>query len=816
MITRVLPQRARAVVVGGGVVGCSILYHLAKLGWTDSVLLEQYQLTHGSTWHSAGLVGQLRSSLSLTRMMQYSVGLYAELEELTGLSPGWHQLGGLRLASSQPRLEEIRRQAAWARTFGLPMEIVSPAEAQELFPPMSTDGVLAAAFIADDGYLDPSQLTFSLADGARRLGARIETRVRVTGIELDDDGRVAAVETDQGRIECEVVVNAAGMYAPEVGRLAGVSVPIVPFGHQYLITEPFEPTLPALPTLRDPALLVYFRTEVGGLVMGGYERGPVPWALDGIPEGFEAKLLPEDWDRMDELFTNAMRRVPAMETAEVKMFFNGPEAFTPDADFLLGETEVPGFWIAAGGCAHGLAGAGGIGKTMSEWIVDGRPEWDVWALDVRRFGRQYRSQPYTLTRTHEALSKYYDIKYPGEERQAGRPLRVSPAYARHRELGASFGEKAGWERVNWYESNAAAGDESLRPRGWAGENWSAAIETEARAAREAVALFDQSSFSKLEVAGPGALALLEWLCANRVDRPVGTVVYTQLLNETGGIEADLSVLRRADDRFLLVTGTAFGGHDRSWLERHEPRDGSVSVTDVTSAYACLCLWGPRARDVLTPLTKTPLRNEDFPYMTARELSVGDVPCIASRVTYVGELGWELYCPTEYGLGLWDTLVEAGRPHGLVPGGYRAIDALRLEKGYRAWSSDLTPDTTPDAGGVGFAVKLDGPDFVGRAAVETLRREGGPPERLICLVLDDPRAVALGSEPVRAPGAADVLGRVTSCGYGYAVGASIALAYVPAALAVPGTRLEVDIFGEWIPGEVRPEPLHDPRGERIRA
>ena len=797
--------------------GCSILYHLAKLGWTDAVLLEQYQLTHGSTWHSAGLVGQLRSSLSLTRMMQYSVGLYAELEELTGLSPGWHQLGGLRLASSQPRLEEIRRQAAWARTFGLPMEIVSPAEAQELFPPMSTDGVLAAAFIADDGYLDPSQLTFSLADAARRLGAQIETRVRVTGIELDADGRVAAVETDQGRIECEIVVNAAGMYAPEIARLAGVSVPIVPFGHQYLITEPFEPALPSLPTLRDPDLLVYFRSEVGGLVMGGYERTPAAWALDGIPEGFEAKLLPEDWERMDELFTNAMRRVPAMETAEVKMFFNGPEAFTPDADFLLGETEVPGFWIAAGGCAHGLAGAGGIGKTMSEWIVDGRPEWDVWALDVRRFGRQYASQPYTLARTYEALSKYYDIKYPGEERQAGRPLRVSPAYARHRELGASFGEKAGWERVNWYESNAAAaGDESLRPRGWAGENWSPAIEIEARAARETVALFDQSSFSKLEVAGPGALALLERLCANRVDRPVGTVVYTQLLNEAGGIEADLSVLHRADDRFLLVTGTAFGGHDRSWIERHAPRDGSVSVTDVTSAYACLCLWGPRARDVLAPLTKTPLGNENFPYMTARDLAVGDVPCIASRVTYVGELGWELYCPTEYGLGLWDTLVEAGRPHGLVPGGYRAIDALRLEKGYRAWSSDLTPDISPDAGGVGFAVKLDKPDFVGRAAVEALRRDGGPTERLVCLVLDDPRAVALGSEPVRAPGADDVLGRVTSGGYGYAVGSSIALAYVPAAHAEPGTRLEVDIFGEWISGEVRPEPLHDPRGERIRA
>ncbi len=541
------------------------------------------------------------------------------------------------------------------------MEIVSADEAQALFPPMSTDGVLAAAYIADDGYLDPSQLTFSLAEGARRLGAQIEVRTRVTGIETRD-GRVVAVETDQGRIECEVVVDAAGMYAPEIARLVGVDLPIIPFGHQYLVTEPFEPALEPLPTLRDPDNLIYFRTEVGGLVMGGYERTPASWGLDGIPEGFEAKLLPEDWDRMQQLFVNAIHRVPAMEHAEVKMFFNGPEAFTPDADFLLGETDVPGFWVAAGGCAHGLAGAGGVGKVMSEWIVDGRPEWDVWPLDLRRFGRQYRSQAYTLARTVEALSQYYDIKYPGEEKKAGRPLRVSPAYARHAALGAAFGEKGGWERVNWYESNAAGGDESLRPRGWAGENWSPAIEVEARAARESVALFDQSSFSKLEVLGPGALAFLERMCANRIDRPVGTVVYTQLLNARGGIEADVSVMRRADDRFLFVTGTAFGTHDRAWLEKNMPRDGSVYVNDVTSAYACLCLWGPKARDVV---------DLDFPYMQAREISLGNVPVIASRVTYVGELGWEFYCPAEYGLALWDTALRRRRHAGRLPGDRRA-------------------------------------------------------------------------------------------------------------------------------------------------
>ena len=786
-------ERARAVVIGGGVIGCSILYHLAKQGWQDSVLVEQYQLTHGSTWHSAGLVGQLRSSISLTRMMQYSVGLYAELKELTGNDPGWHQLGGLRLASSEPRHEELRRQASWAKTFGLPMEIVSAREAQELFPPMSTEGVVAAAFIPDDGYLDPSQLTFSLAAAARTLGAQIELRTTVTGIETRAN-RVVAVETDRGRIECEVVINAAGMYAPEVARLAGVGLPIIPYGHQYLITEPFEPALEPLPTLRDPDNLVYFRTEVGGLVMGGYERKPAPWALDGIPPGFEAKLLPEEWDRMEELFANAIRRVPAMESAEVKMFFNGPEAFTPDADFLLGETDVRGFWVAAGGCAHGLAGAGGIGKVMGEWIVDGQPEWDVWPLHLRRFGRQYGSQTYTLARSYEALSQYYDIKYPGEEKQAGRPLRVSPVYQRHRELEAAFGEKGGWERVNWYESNAAQGDELLRPRGWAGENWSPAIEVEARAAREAVALFDQSSFSKLEVSGLGALAFLEQMCANRIDRPVGTVVYTQLLNERGGIEADLSVMRRDQDRFLLVTGTAFGTHNRAWLARHAP--DNVYVDDVTSAYACLCLWGPKVRDVL---------DLDFPYMQARELSVGEVPVIASRVTYVGELGWELYCPAEYGLRLWDTL----NVDGVTPGGYRAIDALRLEKGYRAWASDLTSETTPYEAGLGFAVKPDKGHFIGRAAL------GEPQEKLVCLTLADPRSIALGSEPVRTD-AGEIVGRVTSGGFGYAVGASIAYAYVPAELAEPGRRMSVDIFGEWVDAEIRHEPLYDPKGERLRA
>ena len=802
-------------MIGGGVGGCSIAYHLAKLGLKDVVLVEQFDLTYGSTWHSAGLVGQLRSSVSLTRMMMYSVELYAALRRETGKDPGWHELGGIRLASSQARLEEIQRQAGWAKTFGLPLDIISADEAQERFPLMSTEGVHGAAFLPRDGYLDPSQLTFALADGARHYGAEIHTRTRVTAIERDARGRVSRVVTDKGEIETEVVVDAAGMAAPDVAALVGVTVPIIPMAHQYLITEPFDPPLQPLPTLRDPDNLVYWRTEVGGLVMGGYERDPAPFGLDGIPEGFEAQLLTWDYERFEELMEGSIRRVPAMEEAQVKKFFNGPEAFTPDGEFILGESEVPGFWVAAGFCAHGLAGAGGIGKVMAEWIVEGQPEWDLWHMDIRRFGRQYRSQSFTLARTVEVYSTYYDIKYPGEERKAGRPLRVSPAYARHLAGEASFGEKSGWERANWFEPNAARGDDSLRPRGWAGANWSPAIEAECVAASERAVLIDQSSFAKIDVHGPGASAFLDRMCANVVDRPLGSVIYTQLLNPRGGIEADVTLVRLAPDRYLYVTGTAFGSHNLAWLRQHLPDDGSVYADDITSGRTCYCLWGPRARDILQPLTKTDLANAAFPYMRAREIAVGGVPLLASRVTYVGELGWELYAPAEYGLALYDLLCEAGEPRGLRPGGYRAIESMRLEKAYRAWGTDLTPETTPESAGVGFAVRLDkATPFIGQEALRAEREIGGPEERLACLVLDDERSVCLGSEPVRIDG--ELCGRVTSGGYGSRVRRSIALAYVPAGRAAAGTRAEVEVFGEWVPAEVVEGALYDPAGERIRA
>ncbi|PYM66335.1 MAG: hypothetical protein DMD79_03100 [Candidatus Rokuibacteriota bacterium] len=808
-----MTEHARAVVIGGGVGGCSIAYHLTQKGWQDVVLVERAELTSGSTFHSAGLVGQLRSSVALTRLMMWSVECYRRLAAETGRDPGWKEVGSLRLASTPDRQAEHRRQAGWAKTFGLPLEEIGPEEAARLFPVMSTAGVLGAVYLPTDGHLDPSGLAMALAEGARRRGASIRTGTRVVGVGVQD-GRVHEVQTDRGAIRTEVVVNAAGMYAPEIGRMVGATIPLVPMAHQYLTTKPIDGVHARMPTLRDPDHLVYFREEVGGLVAGGYEREPAPWGQDGIPADFNHRLLAPDWDRFAPLMEGAVHRVPAVGHAEVIRLINGPEAFTPDGEFILGEApEVRGFFVACGFCAHGIAGAGGMGRIMAEWIVEGDPGLDLWHMDLRRFGPQYRSPRLTLDRTHEVYRTYYDLRYPNQEREAGRRLRLSPVYPRLRELGAVLGEKAGWERPNWFESNGAAGDERKRPRGFAGRVWSPAIEAEHVATRERVALFDETSFAKFEVLGPGALDLLQTLCDNDVHKPVGAVIYTSMLNARGGIECDFTVTRLAPDRFRIVTGSAFGTHDRGWIARHLPRDGSAHLVDLTGAYACVGLFGPRARDVLETVTTADVSNPGFPYLTARELAIGRVPALAVRVTYVGELGWEIYAPAEYGLDLWDTLWAAGAPHGLVAAGYRAIDSLRLEKGYRYWSADITPDDTPYEAGLGFAVRLQKGDFAGRDALVRQKAEGIR-RKLSCLTLDDPAWVALGGEPVRVD--SRVVSRVTSGGPGYSVGLSIAYAYLPVEAATPGTRVEVEFFGEWVEGLVAAEPLWDPKGERIRA
>ncbi len=818
-------EQARAVIIGGGVGGTSIAYHLTELGWKDIVLVDRAEVTSGSTFHSAGLVGQLRSSVTLTRMMMYGADLYRRLTAETRVDVSWHEVGSLRLASTMARYEELQRQAGWAKTFGLPLELISAKEAQERFPLMSLDGVLGAVWLPTDGWLDPSGLAQALAAGARARGAQIRQHTRVVAINVER-GRVTGVEVEardgsRSMVAADVVVNAGGMYAPEIGRMAGVTVPIIPMAHQYLFTHSIDGVTPGLPTMRDPDNLCYFREEVGGLCMGGYERDPAPWSLDGVPADFNHRLLDPDWPRFQAIMEGAIRRVPAIADAGVTRMINGPEAFTPDNEFILGESEVRGFFVAAGFCAHGIAGTGGIGQQMAHWIVEGEPELDLWKMDIRRFGGQYRSRKLTLARTYENYATYYDIHYPNEERHAARPLRISPAYDELKALGVVFGEKSMWERPNWFIPNEAgagvtdrASLDALRPRGWAGEHWSPAIGAEALATRQNAGLFDESSFAKIEIEGAGALAYLQYLCDNDIDKPVGSIVYTQMLNRRGGIECDFTVTRLAEDRFLIVTGTAFGNHDLGWIRKHLPDDGSVRVRDATSARACFGLWGPRARDILAPLTRDDVSDAGFPYMTAREITIAEIPVLALRVTYVGELGWELYPPAEYGRALWNALWAAGAPHGLVACGYRAIDALRLEKGYRVWSSDITPEETPYEAGLGFAVRLDkGSEFIGRDALMAAKA-AGPKKRLRCLVLDDPRSVALGNEPVRIGG--HIVGRVTSGGYGFAVEKSIAYAYLPPDSGAIGTRGEVDIFGEWIGFEVAREPLWDPDGSRIRS
>jgi glycine cleavage system T protein len=805
---------ARAVVIGGGVAGASIAYHLTALGWSDVVLVDRSGLTSGSTFHSAGLVGQLRSSVTLTRMMMYGVDLYRRLAEETGIDPAWREVGSLRLASSRERIEELQRLAGWGATFGLPLEIVSTQRALALWPLFDPSGIEGAAYLPTDGYLDPTNLTRALAEGARRRGARVWTEARVTAIDVGR-GHVRAVRfEDRGPLQTEIVVNAGGIYANQIGHLAGVEVPVVPFAHQYLLTEPIEGVLSEMPTMRNPDHLVSFRPEAGGsLVAGGYERNPAPWSwLEGPPADFNDTLLPEDWERFEPLAEGAFALVPAMQGAGIVKMINGPEAFTPDGEFILGESDVRGFFVAAGFCAHGIAGAGGVGKVMAEWIVGGEPELDVWRMDIRRFGSHYRSRHYALARAFEIYATYYDIHYPNEERSAGRPLKTAPTYERLAALGASFGEKAGWERPNWFETNADDQLEPMRPKGWAGQHWSTAIAAEHLVTRERAGLFDESSFAKIEVAGDDACAFLQRICANDVDRPVGRIAYTQMLNRRGGIECDLTVTRLAEERFLLVTGTAFGNHDLAWIRRQLTDQDAVTVRDVTGSLACFGVWGPNARDILSEIANADLSNDVFGYMMAREIVVGHVPCLAARVTYVGELGWELYPSVELARSLWDALSETGARHGAKPAGYRAIDSLRLEKGYRAWGSDLTPEDTPLEAGLGFAVSSS-KDFLGRDALER-QREQGLTRLLRCLTLSDPRAVCLGNEPVFSHGV--VVARVTSGGIGFALGTSIALAYLPIDLAEAGTPLAVEVFGDRVDAVVADDPLYDPEGIRIRS
>lgn len=810
-----LPSSAKVVVVGGGIVGCSTAYHLAKRG-IEVLLVERHQLTAGSTWHAAGLVGQLRTSANITRLLGYSVDLYRKLEEETGQATGWKMNGGLRLACNEHRWIEVKRQATTARSFGLEMHLLSPKEAQDLWPLMDIGDLVGAAFLPTDGQASPSDITQALARGARMAGAKLIEGVSVEDFVIEN-GRVHGLVTDQGTIRTEAVVLCCGLWTRTLAARAGVNVPLAPVHHQYLLTEKIDGVTSSLPTLRDPDRLTYYKEEVGGLVMGGYEFNPIPWKDESAPADFAFRLLDDDFDHFEPLMELALGRVPALGHVGVKQMINGLESFTPDGNWMIGEApELPGLFVGAGFNAFGIASAGGAGMALAEWVADGVPPYDLWPVDIRRFGRNHLDTDFVRNRTLEAYGKHYTIAWPSEEYRSCRPLRRSPLYEILKAKGACFGEKMGFERPNWY---AGPGETPKDEYSFTRPNWFEAVGREHKAAREAAVLFDQTSFAKAMMVGRDAEAALSWIAANDVAKPVGKVIYTQMLNAKGGIECDLTVARLAADRYYIVTGTGFVTHDFDWIRRNIPAGMDACLVDVTSGYATLVLMGPNARRILEQVTRDDVSNAAFPFATMREIRVAGAPVLALRITYVGELGWELHVPTEFAVTVYEALTAAGAGLGLVDAGYRALETLRLEKGYRAWGSDIGPDHSPQMAGLGWAVKLkSGIPFLGR---ETLAAaQGQPLPRLMAgFAVDDPRAVLLGRETIYRNG--ERVGWLTSGGYGYTVGHLVGFGYVrnPAGVSrdyVLSGEYELEIATERFPARVSLEPFYDPRGEKVRG
>lgn len=814
--TDTFPTQARVVIIGGGIVGCSTAYHLAREGWSDVVLLERAKLTSGSTFHAAGLVGQLRSNANVTQLLKYSVELYDRLEAETGQSTGWKMSGCLRLAINDQRMIDYKRQATTARSFGLDMDILTPRECIDLWPIMDGSDLAGGCFMATDGQANPSDITQALAKGARKGGVRIVEDCAVTAVNVRN-GRAAGVSTTRGDIACEVVVNCGGQWAREVGALAGVNVPLVSVQHQYMVTEPIEGLSRAMPTIRDPDRRIYFKEEVGGLVAGVYEPNPIPWAVDGIPEGFHFSLLDSDWEHFGPAVEACIGRVPALESAGIKQLINGPESFTPDGNFILGESpEVAGFYVGAGFNAFGIASGGGAGRALAEWVVAGEPPMDLGAVDIRRFGPHHGDVEWVRHRTLELYGKHYTLPWPFEEHASCRPLKTSALYDKLRDSGACFGEKMGWERPNWF---APAGVEPRDEYSFGRQNWFRHVGEEHRAVRERAGLFDQSSFAKFEVRGPGAAQALSWICANNVAKPTGRVTYTQMLNPKGGIECDLTVARFADDLFYIVTGTGFRTHDFTWIKRNVPPGCDVDLRDVTEDRFTLSLMGPRARDILSAVSDDDVSNEGFPFAHCRDIAIGGFRVRALRITYAGELGWELHGDKSDALGVYDALTKAGEPHGIANAGYRAIESLRLEKGYRAWGSDIGPDYSPFEAGLGWAVKLGGNvPFLGRDAAAV--KSGNPQNKqLACFTVDGEDTVLLGRETIYRDG--ERVGWLSSAGWGYTVGRNIGYGYVRRAAGVDDDFLrsgsyELEVAAERVPCEIHFEPLHDPTMSRVKA
>ncbi|GLS34954.1 FAD-dependent oxidoreductase [Mesorhizobium tianshanense] len=810
-----VPAKSQVVIIGGGIAGCSTAYHLAQLGWTDIILLERGKLTSGSTWHAAGMVGQLRSTSNITKLLSYSVDLYARLEKETGLATGWKANGSLRLCCTKERRIEFLRQLTTARSFGLEMELLSPREIETLCPGIVTSDLDSGLYVASDGVANPSDLVMSLAKGARLKGVRIFEDTPVLDVDVRD-GRVRAVTTTGGRIECDAVVVCGGIWSRELAKSVGVRLPIQAAHHQYFVTEPINGLRREMPSLRDPDNLTYFKEEVGGLVAGGYEANPISYSAKPSLNDEEFKLFPEFMDHFEQFMPAMMRRFPALSGVGIKKWYNGLESFTEDTNFIIGEApEVKGFFVGCGFNAMGIAAGGGAGMALAHWVAHGEPPFDLWPVDIRRFSAFHASDRNVLIRSLEGQGHHYAMHWPHFEFQAGRPLRRSALYDRLTEAGACFGGKSGWERPNWF---APVGVEAKDTYTFERPNWFEQVAAEHRACRESAAIFDQSSFSKFMLVGRNAEEALQRICSADLGRQPGRVTYTQMLNERGGVECDLTITRLSQDSYYIVTGTAVGDHDRCYITSQIKQDEDVHCIDVTSAFGVLGLMGPLSRAILAQVAEADLDSKSFPFGQYREIIIAGAPVRALRVTFVGELGWELHIPTEYMVTVYDALKNAGQQFGLKDAGYRAIDSLRIEKGFCVWGAEVSPDDTPLEAGLRFAVAFNKPTpFTGREAL-VHQRQRPLKRRLATLVSDSPEVILLGRETIYRNG--EPVGWLTSGGYGHSIGKPLGLGYIrnPAGVTddyLLSAQYELEVAGERVSATIVLGAAYDPKNTKSR-
>jgi glycine cleavage system T protein len=815
-MTKSLPNQAEVVIVGGGVIGCSIAYHLTKIGITDVVLLERKQLTSGTTWHAAGLIGQLRDSQNMTKLAKYTAELYLDLEEETGQATGYKVNGSLSLATTAGRMEDMVRRADMAKVFGLQVDVLGPDGCKDHYPLIRTDDLVGGIFIPSDGQADPVSITQALAKGARNGGTKIFENTAVTGVTVED-GRAVGVTTEAGEISAKHIVLACGMWTRFLGATIGVHVPLHACEHFYIVTEPFEGVTPDLPVMRDYDAWAYYKEDAGKILLGAFEPVAKPWGMDGISEDFCFDQLPDDFDHFEPVLVKAIERMPALETAGIQTFFCGPESFTPDDRYHLGPVpEVENVFVAAGLNSIGIQSAGGIGKVLADWIRDGLPPMDLVGVDIRRNMPFQSGGKYLHDRVKETLGLLYAVHWPFYQYKTSRGVRRTPLHDKHAQAGACFGETAGWERPNWY---APKGVEPVYEYSYTRQNWFEHSAAEHMAVREGVGLIDMTSFAKFRLQGRDAEAVLSQVCANEVAVPPGRVVYTQWLNERGGIEADLTVTRLAEDDYMVVTSGGSQVRDFHWLQSHIPDDANAIATDVTSGYAVLAVMGPKARDFLQTLTPDDLSNDAFPFASSREIELGYAQVRASRITYVGELGWELYVPSEFAGGVYETLVEGGVGFGLRHVGMHAVNSLRMEKAYRHWGHDITNEETPLESGLGFAVAWDkAGGFIGRDAL-VRQRSAGISQRLVQFILTDPEPLLYHNEPVYRDG--EIVGYITSGMYGHALGGAVGLGYVKFpdgtdADFVNTGKFEIEVVGVKYPAQASLRPLYDPKNTRIRA